>query len=543
MAVSKVVYGGRTLMDLTGDSVTEDALVTGYTAHDAAGNAVGGANPYEKAATDAEVLAQEQLLDEIVEELAKRCVVTEPILQARTVTPTEEVQVVTPDAGYDGLSSVTVEAAQGGEGVYGWKKSVSKLPSGYTEVEYIWSSGTQYINTGFKPDNNTRIVIDIEAIKTASKNFVAYGCRVASGNGDYSLWYEYSDATKMYSSYGNSSVTLIVENSLSRLKIDQNKSVTTVNGVSFQNTENTFTKKLDLFLFSLNANGSEDTSRRITAKLYSCQIYDNGTLVRDFVPCVNENGTAGLYDAVNGMFYGNAGTGTFNAGNPVARNLPSGYKQIEYIQSSGTQYINTGFTPNSNTRVILDLDNLATSGILFGSRNSRDGNTFTLWVMSATSVRSDYYGTTVSNVTGTVSSTTGRYIVDKNKNVCSVRGVTITNAASTFTGDFPLFLFTLNAAGTAHSSYSKMKLHSCKIYDNGALVRDFIPCKNANEVSGLYDLVNGVFYGNAGSGAFVAGAESEGSANRVVGYVVSDDANAYPDGAFLDGYYYEKLAA
>lgn len=145
-------------MDLTGDSVTEDALVQGYTAHDAAGNAVGGTNPYEKAATDAEVLTQEQLLDEIVEELAKRCVVTEPLLQARTVTPTEEVQVVTPDAGYDGLSSVTVEAApkavlqsktvtpskvqqiitpdngydglssvvveaaQGGEGLYGWKK-------------------------------------------------------------------------------------------------------------------------------------------------------------------------------------------------------------------------------------------------------------------------------------------------------------------------------------------------------------------------------------------------------------------------------------
>ena len=49
-------------------------------------------------------------------------------------------------------------------------------------------------------------------------------------------------------------------------------------------------------------------------KLYSCQIYDNGTLVRDFVPCQTTDGTIGLWDDVNSVFYGNAGTGTFTAG-------------------------------------------------------------------------------------------------------------------------------------------------------------------------------------------------------------------------------------
>jgi hypothetical protein len=42
MAVSKVVYGTGTLMDLTGDSVTAAALLSGYTAHDKAGEAVAG---------------------------------------------------------------------------------------------------------------------------------------------------------------------------------------------------------------------------------------------------------------------------------------------------------------------------------------------------------------------------------------------------------------------------------------------------------------------------------------------------------------------
>lgn len=42
MAVSKVVYGTGTLMDLTGDSVTAAALLSGYTAHDKAGESITG---------------------------------------------------------------------------------------------------------------------------------------------------------------------------------------------------------------------------------------------------------------------------------------------------------------------------------------------------------------------------------------------------------------------------------------------------------------------------------------------------------------------
>ena len=52
----------------------------------------------------------------------------------------------------------------------------------------------------------------------------------------------------------------------------------------------------------------------MTGKIYSCQIYDNGSLVRDYVPCINNDGTIGLWDDVNSVFYGNAGTGSFTAG-------------------------------------------------------------------------------------------------------------------------------------------------------------------------------------------------------------------------------------
>ena len=53
-------------------------------------------------------------------------------------------------------------------------------------------------------------------------------------------------------------------------------------------------------------------------KVYSCQIYDNGTLVRNFIPCQTTSGDIGLWDDANSVFYGNAGTGTFTAG-PVSK--------------------------------------------------------------------------------------------------------------------------------------------------------------------------------------------------------------------------------
>lgn len=42
MGVSKVEYGGNTLVDLTSDTVTSDTMLSGYTAHDKAGNVVTG---------------------------------------------------------------------------------------------------------------------------------------------------------------------------------------------------------------------------------------------------------------------------------------------------------------------------------------------------------------------------------------------------------------------------------------------------------------------------------------------------------------------
>lgn len=192
--------------------------------------------------------------------------------------------------------------------------------------------------------------------------------------------------------------------------------------------------------------------------------------------------------------------------------LPSGYTRLEYIRSSGAQYINTEFNPKYNTRVVMKISDVDTSidnQWFFGARDGTTASThdrFTLYKLGET-VRSDYFGT---SVTVDVPDFTGSTTLDKNGNVASLYGKTITN--TTVGGgscDYPIFLFVLNNAGKPHSNYASYSLESCQIYDGSTLVRNFIPCTNASGAVGLYDLVNSKFYANAGNGTFTAGPEVE----------------------------------
>ena len=73
------------------------------------------------------------------------------------------------------------------------------------------------------------------------------------------------------------------------------------------------------------------------ARIYSCKIYSNSALIRQFVPCKNSSGEVGLYDEVNNVFYGNAGTGVFIAGPEVPISGSSGGGKHKTL-IAGTSY-------------------------------------------------------------------------------------------------------------------------------------------------------------------------------------------------------------
>lgn len=191
--------------------------------------------------------------------------------------------------------------------------------------------------------------------------------------------------------------------------------------------------------------------------------------------------------------------------------LPIEYQEVEYIQSSGTQYIDTSVIPTVNTRVVLDIDVLSYPGdylAIFGERHTtQTTNLFSFWVSSATTFRTDF-GSSTGNTTITAS-VIGRYVIDKNKNVTTVQGITATNPTSTIQTTYPIYLLSNNYGGTADDRRPIAKIYSCQIYDSDILVRNFVPCyRISDNAAGLYDLVNGVFYANVGSGTFTVGANS-----------------------------------
>lgn len=200
--------------------------------------------------------------------------------------------------------------------------------------------------------------------------------------------------------------------------------------------------------------------------------------------------------------------------------LPSGYKKLEYIQSSGTQYINTGFKPNQNTKIELDV--LSAEGTssnipyIFGTQDSSNNYFVATWVLG--------YGNGM--VTTGINLYDGKFHVVKVENGALYKDGSIIaqGTVSSFSIGVPIFLFAVNSSRQS-MGYGACKLRSCKIYDNGTLVRDFIPCKNASGVIGLWDDVNSTFYSNAGSGTFTAGPEVIGS-NRVLVDAKGYDANS-----------------
>ena len=375
-------------------------------------------------------------------------------------------------------------------------KGSSRLPAGYTEVEWIQSSGTQYIDTGLKPNQETKMSLNMAFLGTAGENVA--GTRNSSNDTTNRFGIvTFGSASKIGAMFrGTATQGIPVDTATHSYALS--KSGLTVDGVSYGGADSgTFACTYSIILFGWNngANGIVTNKSRIS----SCDIYAGGALARRFVPCKNPEGTVGLYDLIGGEFYT-----TPLAEEPVA--LPSGYTQIAYLQSTGTQYIDSGVKGDSDVRVTADFEITAFGSgttFIFGAQGT-DSIRYTLGMTSAGAFRSDF-GTAMTS--GSAASLNTRYSADKNGNVCTVGGQTLTSAAATFTGTTNIYLF---ARSYSSISCSKIKMYRCKMYKAGALVRDFVPARNSSGVAGLYDIVNGTFYTNQGSGTFTAGADIGG---------------------------------
>lgn len=178
----------------------------------------------------------------------------------------------------------------------------------------------------------------------------------------------------------------------------------------------------------------------------------------------------------------------------------------EYIESTGSQWIDTGFKPNNNTRLILDCQVTETPSsikALFGGRTSEQNSVFGAWIN--TGVLYPHYGNRVYNSDGTISvNYSQRLVLDMNKNIVSINGTSKTCTTYTFQSTYSLYIGNMNDGGVPDTRPAMIKIYSCKIYDNGTLVRDYIPARQ-NGIYGLWDKVEKKFYSSATSTQFTGG--------------------------------------
>lgn len=197
----------------------------------------------------------------------------------------------------------------------------SKLPSGYTQVDYIESDGNQYINTGVNADSNLSVKMNFSSNYHIQQRHMG---AIKNDNGVYTrhhITINGSSAVNYLISYSgqtNSAQNLLstIDDNKHYLNLDiYNKKVSVDEETPIDLTLQPFDTELNYWLFARNSNNSTNMSFAIM-QIYDCKMYYSDVLVRDFIPCYrNSDNEVGLYDLVNNVFYTNQGTGSFTYGN------------------------------------------------------------------------------------------------------------------------------------------------------------------------------------------------------------------------------------
>lgn len=176
-------------------------------------------------------------------------------------------------------------------------------------LEYIQSSGTQYFNTGVKPNQDTKIELKVSYLDEVGQNIA--GVRNST-----------SDSTNRFGiiTFGSSSQfgAFFRDYSIQSTTVDQNahvfvldKSGLYVDETKYGSQNNgSFSCQYDIVLFGWN-NGSGGISTT-KSRVYYCNIYSGESLVKSFRPCLDESNTSCMYESVEKTY--SYGTGTFIAG-------------------------------------------------------------------------------------------------------------------------------------------------------------------------------------------------------------------------------------
>lgn len=181
MAISKVVYGGNTLIDLTGDNVTADKMLVGTTAHGKDGEPIVGTCEFDVNSTDATAVEEETLLGKTFYARGQKRTGTMPNNGAVTgVISTKDGKYIVPQGYHDGSGGVQISETEKG------KLIPSNIRQGVTVLGVSGTmSGSEDVNAQSKsvtPATTPQTVLPDEGFNYLSQVMVAAIPYVESDN-------------------------------------------------------------------------------------------------------------------------------------------------------------------------------------------------------------------------------------------------------------------------------------------------------------------------------------------------------------------------
>ena len=197
-----------------------------------------------------------------------------------------------------------------------FEKSGGGLPEGYTAVNYLQSTGEQWIEMGLAPNQNTKAVLKIKTDKFTSQGATLIGSRTDTNSNDQFFTYldEYGprflfridgQATISWTGLTTDKIyTVTLSGTEMKAELEDGTAVFS-RTFSVSDFESTVT----MALFR-----AKPLDKGFQGRIYSCKHYSGDELVQDFVPCLDTEGVPCMFDFVSQKPFYNQGTGSFTWG-------------------------------------------------------------------------------------------------------------------------------------------------------------------------------------------------------------------------------------
>lgn len=190
---------------------------------------------------------------------------------------------------------------------------VGMCKDGCERVEYLESNGTQYIDTGLKGKNGYNFDYKVNFTSLSSTNATGVGGLWEKSKSlylgmirtNYKFSYHYQDTNSPVEVQTVSVDTDYVVSG----HLYSGSQYVVINGDKspVKSLSGNFTSTINMWLFGLNSSSPLYSYM----KMYYCKVYDNGTLVRDFVPVIAPDKKACMFDKVSKGLFCDANGRTF----------------------------------------------------------------------------------------------------------------------------------------------------------------------------------------------------------------------------------------